>query len=172
MNDFAELESELKKLRPMPPSADLVERVEQAMANSNIAADKIIRPHYFRVNWVGLGFGLCRRGCFSLVRASQHGSLLEGAGSGRAEFSCSGNKIDIFQRIYSQRRDPGGLQHPRRRPPLCRRIPGTAAASSLSDERNIAVAQSRHRRITPRFLSERGNRNDSNFGPMTNQIKI
>ena len=33
MNDFSELENELKKLRPAPPSPVLFERVEQALEN-------------------------------------------------------------------------------------------------------------------------------------------
>src|SRR5258708_2400078 len=43
MNDFSELENELKKLRPVQPSSSLLSRVEEAMADdSNIADEKII----------------------------------------------------------------------------------------------------------------------------------
>ena len=56
MNDFSELENELKKLRPAQPSPVLFERVEEAMMDS--AGDKIIRPDRFRVNYAALGFGL------------------------------------------------------------------------------------------------------------------
>lgn len=66
MNDFAELESELKKLRPVQPSAGLLGRVEQAMAEPNIAEEKIIRPVRFRVNRVALGFGLAAAAVFIL----------------------------------------------------------------------------------------------------------
>lgn len=57
MNDFSELENELKKLRPAEPSAGLLARVDRALVGSS-AEEKIIRPDRFRVNWVSLGFGL------------------------------------------------------------------------------------------------------------------
>jgi hypothetical protein len=58
MNDFSELESELKKLRPMRPSSGLLVRVEVALADAGKIADKVITPHRFRVNWIGLGVGV------------------------------------------------------------------------------------------------------------------
>jgi hypothetical protein len=57
MNDFSELENELKKLRPAQPSAGLFARVDQTLSESS-AGEKIIRPDRFRVNWVSIGFGL------------------------------------------------------------------------------------------------------------------
>src|SRR6266511_5570954 len=56
MNDFSELENELKKLRPAQPSPVLFARVEEAMVDPESA--KIIRPDRFRVNYAALGFGL------------------------------------------------------------------------------------------------------------------
>jgi hypothetical protein len=56
MNDFSELENELKKLRPAQPSPVLFARVEEAMVDSE--PDKMIRPDRFRVNYSALGFGL------------------------------------------------------------------------------------------------------------------
>lgn len=56
MNDFSELENELKKLRPARPSPVLFARVEEKMAASESA--KIIRPDRFRINYAALGFGL------------------------------------------------------------------------------------------------------------------
>jgi hypothetical protein len=56
MNDFSEIENELKKLRPARPSPVLFARVEEAMADSESA--KIIRPDRSRINYVALGFGL------------------------------------------------------------------------------------------------------------------
>jgi hypothetical protein len=56
MNDFSELENELKKLRPARPSPVLFARVEEAMVGSK--NDKIVRPDRFRVNYAALGFGL------------------------------------------------------------------------------------------------------------------
>jgi hypothetical protein len=67
MNDFSELENELKKLRPAQPSAGLLGRVEEAMMDdSNIAEEKIIRPVHFRINRVALGFGLAAAAVFIL----------------------------------------------------------------------------------------------------------
>jgi len=63
MNDFTELESELKKLRPVRPSAELMSRVESALADAREVTVKIIRPH-FRINWLGLGLGLAAAATF------------------------------------------------------------------------------------------------------------
>ena len=56
MNDFSELENELKKLRPARPSPVLFAHVDEAMSDSESA--KIIRPDRFRMNYAALGFGL------------------------------------------------------------------------------------------------------------------
>jgi hypothetical protein len=56
MNDFSELENELKKLRPARPSPVLFARVEEQMAASESA--RIVRPDRFRINYAALGFGL------------------------------------------------------------------------------------------------------------------
>jgi hypothetical protein len=61
MNDFSELESQLKNLRPVPASEDLLARVEKAIVDptdEGIAEDKIIRPDRFRLNWLAIGAGL------------------------------------------------------------------------------------------------------------------
>jgi hypothetical protein len=64
MNDFAELENELKKLRPVQPSPDLISRIEPALANGGTSAENVIRPERFRVNWLGLGLGLAAAATF------------------------------------------------------------------------------------------------------------
>jgi hypothetical protein len=61
MNDFSEIESELRKLRPIGPSAELVSRIEQdlaAPAPAQSEEDKIVRPDRFRMNWISVGVGL------------------------------------------------------------------------------------------------------------------
>ena len=58
MNDFSDIENELKKLRPAQPSHGFLARIEQAMAHQRISEDKIIRLNPFRVNWIALGFGV------------------------------------------------------------------------------------------------------------------
>src|SRR5438477_1781255 len=73
MNDFSELESELKKLRPIRPSAELISRVASALADAGENADNIIRPRSspsgsdFRINWLGLGLGLAAAAAFLIL---------------------------------------------------------------------------------------------------------
>jgi len=59
MNDFSDLEAQLKGLRPAPLRPDFVAGVEEAMANppaEEPADDKIVRPIQFRRHWaIGLG---------------------------------------------------------------------------------------------------------------------
>src|ERR1700730_10010421 len=61
MNDFTELEAELKKLRPHSASPELAARVEQALAEVSgrtATAGVLPKRRNFRVNWFGLGLGL------------------------------------------------------------------------------------------------------------------
>jgi hypothetical protein len=63
MNDFSELEKELRKLRPAQPSPMLFERVGDALKNgrASAAADAKWKRWRFtetRYNWWSLGFGL------------------------------------------------------------------------------------------------------------------
>jgi hypothetical protein len=70
MNDFSELESELKKLRPAQPSAELSSRVARAFLEPTPAAeltDNIIHPNRFRINWVVVGLGLAAAATFLLL---------------------------------------------------------------------------------------------------------
>jgi hypothetical protein len=57
MNDFSEIENELKKLRPARPSANLLQRVEDAIVDLS-GEEKIVRPHQFRIHWLSLGASL------------------------------------------------------------------------------------------------------------------
>jgi hypothetical protein len=63
MNDFSELENELRKLRPAQPSPVLFERVEEALDDSRASAAADARSSWWRFkeathNWWSLGFGL------------------------------------------------------------------------------------------------------------------
>ena len=62
-----ELESELKKLRPVQPSPELMARIESALADGGTCASKVIRPERFRVNWLGLGLGLAAAATFLIL---------------------------------------------------------------------------------------------------------
>ena len=57
MNDFGEIENELKKLRPMEASPELFARIEAELREA-AAEEKIIAPERFRINWGALGVGL------------------------------------------------------------------------------------------------------------------
>jgi len=67
MNDFSEIENELKKLRPAQASRELFVRIEQVLTGSEITEHKIIRPNRFRVNWVAIGFGLAAAALFIVL---------------------------------------------------------------------------------------------------------
>jgi hypothetical protein len=61
MNDFSDLEQQLKKLRPVSPSQQLISRIESALAETPArlpAAGISARPRQFNWNWLSLGFGL------------------------------------------------------------------------------------------------------------------
>jgi len=70
MNDFSDIESKLRKLRPVQPSADLMTRLERALAEETAtrlrsatarqASTAGVLPHErrFHFNWLSLGLGL------------------------------------------------------------------------------------------------------------------
>lgn len=60
MNDFSEIESELKKLRPARVQANLVARVEKALQEESSlpTAAVVTQKHSTRANWISLGLGL------------------------------------------------------------------------------------------------------------------
>jgi hypothetical protein len=72
MNDFSELEAELKKLRPRPASPDLASRIEislaQEVAGRGVATAGVLpKPRRFRLNWFALGLGLAAAATFLLL---------------------------------------------------------------------------------------------------------
>jgi hypothetical protein len=67
MNDFSEIENELKNLRPAPPSEDLAARIECALAEADrsaITAAIVTKPRRFHLNWLSLGLGLAAATAF------------------------------------------------------------------------------------------------------------
>jgi hypothetical protein len=69
MNDFSELENELKKLRPAQPSAELSARIDAVLAKADsnqMTGDnaKVIHPARFKVSWLSLGLGLAAAAIF------------------------------------------------------------------------------------------------------------
>jgi hypothetical protein len=75
MNDFSELEDQLRKLRPAQPSADLISRVEHALVDegSTSTAGVLPRERRFHFNWFSLGLGLAAAALvmFALIRLQQ-----------------------------------------------------------------------------------------------------
>ena len=72
MNDFSELENELRNLRPARPSPILFERVEEALMDSGAGALPARRPRKpFRLpyNWLSFGFGLAAAAVLVLFAA-------------------------------------------------------------------------------------------------------
>jgi hypothetical protein len=76
MNDFSELEDQLRKLRPAQPSADLVTRIERALSeeSSTPTAAVLPRERRFHFNWFSLGLGLAAAAAlllFAFLRLQQ-----------------------------------------------------------------------------------------------------
>jgi hypothetical protein len=75
MNNFSELEAELKKLRPARASAELISRIEHALKTEGhaSASPSTIRPQSsssgsdFRISWLGLGLGLAAAATFLIL---------------------------------------------------------------------------------------------------------
>ena len=72
MNDFSELEGELKKLRPRPASPDLASRIEiglaqEATGRGVATAGVLPKQRRFRPNWFALGLGLAAAATFLLL---------------------------------------------------------------------------------------------------------
>ena len=134
MNDFSELERELKKLRPVQPSAELTSRVGSALANSGEGTTKVIRPEPrwsgsdFRINWLGLGLGLAAAATFLIfARVDFHPNdktkqtiasatpLLQQKAAALPNYQATG----LTQVVYSKRDEglvfPPGAEGPSRR---------------------------------------------------------
>jgi hypothetical protein len=76
MNDFSELENELKKLRPAQPSPILFERVEEALMDCRASVSDAGPMAKWRwrftekpYNWLSLGFGLAAVAVLILLAA-------------------------------------------------------------------------------------------------------
>jgi len=69
MNDFPELENELKKLRPAQPSPILFERVEEALGVCRAGASPARQPKRLPYNWLSLSLGLAAAAVLVLFAA-------------------------------------------------------------------------------------------------------
>jgi hypothetical protein len=75
MNDFSEIESELKKLRPAAVSENLVSRIEKRFREeSSIHVAAVSAKRSSRTNWIslGLGIGLAAAASFLMLARVHH----------------------------------------------------------------------------------------------------
>jgi hypothetical protein len=89
MNDFSEIENELKKLRPARPSPILFERVEQAVEDRGAGRLPARTAFGSLLNWWSLGFGLAGAAILVLFAAvtmerqhEQRGGVAESSSAG------------------------------------------------------------------------------------------
>ena len=126
MNEVAQLESELKNLRPVRPSSGLMVRIEMALADAGKIPDSVITPHRFRVNWIGLGLGLAVAATFLiLARIDFHPARKNAISSATPSLMPSAAELpsyqaaEVTQVVYSRRDEglifPAGGQTPVRR---------------------------------------------------------
>ena len=71
MNDFSELENELRNLRPAQPSPTLFDRIEKALADRRASAEAGARWNWWRLTQTpySLGFGLAAAAVLVLFAA-------------------------------------------------------------------------------------------------------
>jgi hypothetical protein len=126
MNDFSELESELKKLRPARSSSGLLVRIEVALADAGKIADKVITPHRFRVNWIGLGVGVAVAATvLILARVDYHPATSKEMASAAPVLQSGAVRLPSYQAagltqvVYDKRDEglifPDGAEEPVRR---------------------------------------------------------
>jgi hypothetical protein len=80
MNDFPEIENELRKLRPAQPSPILFERIEEAMTGYVAGASPARQPERLPYNWLSFGLGLAAAAVLVLFAAV---SMQRQQGSGK-----------------------------------------------------------------------------------------
>ena len=76
MNDFSEIENELKKLRPAPVRPNLIARIGKAFLEESSGPIAAAAPkHSTRANWISLGAGIglaAAAGFLMLARVNQN----------------------------------------------------------------------------------------------------
>ena len=130
MNDFSELENQLRQLRPRQPSADLVARVERALTEeetSTPTAAVLPRERRFHFNRFSLGLGLAAAAAlvmFAFVRLQQPAKKSPAvASSSPAPISTSAAQFvpaGLTQVVYHTRDE--GLHFPKNSEQPMRRV--------------------------------------------------
>ena len=126
MNDFSELEDQLRKLRPAQPSADLVARIERALEDevSIPTAAVLPRQRRFHFNWLSLGLGLAAAGAlvlFAFLRLQQPRKTPNVASTSPAPTTLSDQFVaaGLTQVVYHTRDEglhfPNSAEQPMRR---------------------------------------------------------
>lgn len=69
MNDFFEIENELRNLRPAQPSPILFERVEEAMMDRSAVVSPARQPERLPYNWLSWGLGFAAAAVLVLFAA-------------------------------------------------------------------------------------------------------
>ena len=131
MNDFSELEAELKKLRPASVSDELVARVERALSRPEPAptAGFLPRPKA-RVNLWSLGLGLAGAaalillglGHFDETSPGQPAVAQENATSATPNEQRTGLQPSTLTRVVYHRRDEGLVFSPNHSEQPLRRV--------------------------------------------------
>ncbi|CAN5805270.1 hypothetical protein BH20VER1_BH20VER1_19230 [soil metagenome] len=126
MNEFSDLEAELKQLRPAAPSVELAQRVERALVEAPISATRtagvLPRSAKSRIGWFALGLGAAAvAALFLLARLS----VFETVPGERTIAALPPAPANIFvpeeltRVVYDQRDEglifPAGEQEPVRR---------------------------------------------------------
>lgn len=132
MNEFSELEAELKQLRPAAPSPQLTSRIEQALAEAPAptrTAGVLPRPQV-RVNWWALGFGAAAAAAFLMLarvdvdkvpQQSQRLAATSPAPSQSGSQTSAGLVPDGLTRVVYNTRDEG-LVYPEQTATPVRRV--------------------------------------------------
>ena len=129
MNDFSELEDQLRKLRPAKPSPELFTRIERALAEPETAISTAgVLPGQGRLhfNWLSLGLGLAAAAALVLfafvrlhqppARTSRLASVSPAPTTSTAQFVPSG----LTQVVYHTRDE--GLHFPNNSTQPMRRV--------------------------------------------------
>ncbi|PYK32033.1 MAG: hypothetical protein DME57_01400 [Verrucomicrobia bacterium] len=130
MNDFSQLEDQLRKLRPVQPSADLVTRIERALTDeaSLPTAAVLPRERRFNFNWLSLGLGLAASTAlvmFAFVHFQQPGSTNQKVAT-NSPAPITANSMDqlvpagLTQVVYHTRDE--GLHYPNNSTEPVRRV--------------------------------------------------
>ena len=122
MNDFSDLEAELKQLRPASPSPELAKRIERALAEAPAAQTPtagILPKPKVRVNWFALGLGLAGAAAFLMLARANVDRVPDGGSkvaahtpaaelpAPNADTATRGYVAEGLTRVVYDRRDEG-----------------------------------------------------------------